>query len=95
MKTNINFPNSGLVNKYTLTLTFFLVFITFFDSKYSLLKQHKLSKQIEELEERQREYETLLTEAEIEYEELINNKEKYARERYFISKEGEEVFIIE
>ena len=95
MKTNIKFPNSGVVNKYTLTLSFFLVFITFFDSKYSLLKQHKLSNQIEELEVKRVEYEALLAEAQKEYEELINNKEKYARERYFISKEGEEVFIIE
>ncbi len=36
-----------------------------------------------------------LAEANEEYEELTNNKEKYAREKYFLSKPGEEVFIIE
>ncbi len=36
-----------------------------------------------------------LAQANEEYVELTTNKEKYAREKYFLSKPGEEVFIIE
>ena len=95
MKTLDTISQFGLLNKYSLTIVGFLVFITFFDSKYSLVKQHKLTKQIERLNDKKAEYEKMLAEAEVEYEELMNNKEKYAREHYYISKEGEEVFIIE
>ena len=86
---------SNLVNKYTLTILAFIVWIVFLDGKHSLIKQYKLNRQIKELKHTKEDYQEKLELARIEYNDLISNQEKYAREKYFISKEGEDVYIIE
>lgn len=83
------------LNKYTLTIVAFAVWIVFLDGKFSVMKQFKLNKQITELKETKGEYINKVAVAKAEYNDLISNQEKYAREKYFISKEGEEVYIIE
>lgn len=94
MKTKKKF-NHKWVNRYTITLTIFLFWILLLDGKYSLVKQYKLVRQINEMEQRKKEYTLMLEEVQSEYDVLIKNKEKYAREKYFLSKPGEDVFIIE
>ncbi len=92
-KKTLNKPN--YINRYTCTILLFTIWISCIDGKYSWVKQYKLTKQLVEMEQEKEEVLFRLAEAKKEYEELTNNKEKYAREKYFLSKPGEEVFIIE
>ena len=82
------------INRYTISIALFVVWIGIFD-KYSWLKQVKVEHKIHKLQEQKNEYDLLLEEAKIEYQDILQNKEKYAREKYFLHKEGEEVFVIE
>ena len=95
MKTFQFVSKINWVNRYTVTIAVFAVWITFFDGKYNLLKQYKLTRQIHELEEQKKLYGVNLEKAKKEYDDLLSNREKFAREKYFISKEGEDVYIIE
>lgn len=93
-KPNYSLKSSWL-NKYTLTCLVFILWISFVDDKYNFIKQHKLTKKVEDLEEQKQTLVRKLKEAIIEYDELKDNQEKFAREKYFVSKEGEDVFIID
>lgn len=95
MKTKNSFSKPGFINRYTCTIIIFAVWISCIDSKYSWVKQYKLTKQLIEMEKEKEDVLYRLAEAKKEFEELTNNKEKYAREKYFLSKPGEEVFIID
>ncbi len=96
MKTYFDFSKkSKFLNRYTLTIFAFIIWIVFLDSKHSLVKQYKLNRQITELKQSKKEYQNKLEVARAEYADLTSNQEKYAREKYFISKEGEDVYIIE
>ncbi len=83
-----------LINKYTLTVVAFVVWVSFFDN-YSLLTQHKLSSAIEELEIQKSEYESQLQDAIVRRRNIENNREKYAREQYRMIKKGEEVIVLD
>lgn len=83
------------LNKYTLTILCFTVWILFVDSKHSVVKQIKLNRQITELKNSEKDYNSKLADAKSEYADLTENKEKFAREKYYISKKGEDVYIIE
>ncbi len=92
-----DFKNNDIfrwVNKYSISIVIFLVWIGIFD-KYSWLKQVKVEHKIHTLQQQKKEYEHLLKEAKLEHEDILKNKEKYARENYFLHKKGEEVFVIE
>lgn len=94
MKTKSKF-NSKWVNRYSVTIVIFLLWVSLLDGKYSLIKQYKLTRQIQEMEDLKKDYSVQLEEAKAEYDVLVKNKEKYAREKYYLSKPGEDVFIIE
>jgi len=82
------------INKYTLVILLFGIWISFFD-RYSLVTQLKLSDTVEELEDEKKNYEKQLEEALKMREEINNNQEKYAREQYLFHKEGETIILIE
>lgn len=87
---------SFATNIYVLILTAFLVWMFFFDTN-SFLIQRELQTQIEQLE---KEKEYLELEIKKDREALKNMSsdqamEQYARERYYLKKKNEEVFIIE
>ncbi len=94
-KMNMDILKLNWVNRYSLTIAFFVIWVFFLDSKHSVVKQYKLKNQIAELKDSNNDYQLKLKEAKAEYADLLRNKEKYAREKYFISKEGEDVYIIE
>jgi len=81
-------------NKYLLSMGLFLVWLAFFD-KNNLYNQYRLSDKLEKLENEKSAYEAKLVTALKEKKDLENNKERYAREKYFVKKDNEEVFIIE
>lgn len=81
------------INKYTIVIILFVVWISFFD-KYSLVTQYKLGQTLHELEERKVGYEDQLEDALVEREMIQNNLEKYARENYHMHKDNEQVIVI-
>jgi len=83
------------LNKFSITILCFAVWILFLDNKHSVVKQIKLNRQIAELKDSREDYKIKLDEAKEEYADLMQNKEKFAREKYYISKPGEDVYIIE
>lgn len=85
-----------LTNFYFLTFVFFLVWMLFIDSN-DLYSQWKLRQKLSTLEEEKTYYEKKIEEVEKDREALLNNDdllEKFAREKYFMKKESEDVFIV-
>lgn len=84
------------LNKYTITTLVFLVWIGFIDNA-SLLVISDLNKEIKSHEEKLLYYQNRLKEHSDFYEKLIKDKsekEKFARENYFMKKSNEEIFIL-
>lgn len=85
---------SRWINKYSVAAFLFFTWLMFFD-KHNLLTQWKLRQTVSELEDAKKEYDDLLVAAMKEKENLEKNKEKFAREKYYMHKPGEDVYIIE
>jgi hypothetical protein len=68
--------------------------MTFLDG-YNWIVQYKLKKTVSYLESEKVRYQTSLEKAIVDRETLRQNKEKFAREKYMMHKENEEVIIIE
>jgi len=88
---------SWLTNKYLLTGTFFVIWMIFFDPK-DLLSDLERKEKLTELQNSERHLKQLITESHIELDLLKNNAqsiEKYAREKYMMKKDNEDLFIID
>ena len=83
-------------NKYVLILLFFITWILFLDN-YSYLDQRVLNKQIEELEDNKKYYQDEIRKDQENIKHLKNPNqiEKYAREKYYMKKDSEDIYIIE
>ena len=85
-----------LKNKYILVGGIVLIWVAFFDS-HNLVKQSKLKEEIQDLEEKRKFYETEIKKDSIALHELTTNpktQEKFAREKYFMKKDNEDVIVI-
>lgn len=86
-----------IFNKYVLSFLFIFCWVLFFDESDFILQQKRLNK----LAEYQKEinyYQSEIEKAKQELNDIKNNSEsleKFAREKYFMKKFGEEIFIIE
>jgi hypothetical protein len=80
-------------NRYFLILVLFFGWMVFFD-KHDLLTQWKLSGSVERLEFDKVYYEEQIKDVRKDLLNLELNKEKFAREKYFMQKSNEDVFII-
>ncbi len=90
------FMRKYVVNKYFVTVFFFLIWMIFFDST-SFLVINELKGEINRYEEQLEYYQTEYQKNDEYYKKLMNNKaekEKYARENYFMKKPNEEIFIL-
>ena len=83
-------------NTYILVLTIFVIWVAFFDTN-SLLIHRELQKEINKLEQ-QKDF----LQKEIEKDKKLLDElkdpealEKYAREKYYMKKDNEEIFLIE
>ncbi len=85
---------SGWTNKYVLSVCLLLIWVAFFD-KHRVFTQYKLSQTIHRLEDERAFYIDKIEEAKLDRVDIEKNKEKYARERFYMHKADEEVFIIE
>ncbi|CAA9525743.1 MAG: Cell division protein DivIC (FtsB), stabilizes FtsL against RasP cleavage [uncultured Segetibacter sp.] len=81
---------------YFLATVIFLVWMFFFDSN-DFLTQYQMSRKLSDLEEDKEYYVQKIAEVQKDRTELMSNSElleKYAREKYYMKRPGEEVFII-
>lgn len=85
-----------LGNRYFLVLLFFGTWMIFLDN-YSYVEHRVLNKQIQELENNKKYYKEEIKK-DLEHIRLLRDPdhiEKYAREKYFMKRENEEIYIIE
>ena len=90
------FIQKYVLNKYFITVFLFLVWMIFFDST-SFLVINELNGEIKRYEKQLDFYKTEYEKNDKFFRKLMNNKdekEKYARENYFMKKPNEEIFIL-
>lgn len=85
-----------LSNKYVWVLLFFITWMVFLDN-YSYFDHRFLDNQISELEDNATYYQEEIKKDEQQIKQLKNPEqiEKYAREKYFMKKDSEDIYIIE
>lgn len=84
-------------NFYIVTGICFLVWMTFIDSN-DLISRFKMTSKLNSLEREKEFYQEKITEVEKDRKELMTNKElleKFAREKYLMKKEKEDLFVIQ
>jgi cell division protein DivIC len=83
-------------NSYVLIALFFVVWMLFLDD-YSYLNHRILNKEINELQTNKEYYQNEIKKDESSIKHLNSPDyiEKYAREKYFMKRENEDIFIIE
>ncbi len=81
-------------NKFLFVLVLFFGWMLFFD-KHGMLTQFRLQRSVNQLEADKEFYQDKIRESHEAREDLEINKEKYAREHYYMKKSDEDVFIIE
>ena len=92
----LNHLPAWLKNKYFIALAVFVAVMFFFD-KNDLFSQSARGRQLRELEESRQYYTDRIATERKELEELKSNPatvEKYAREKYLMKRDNEDLFII-
>lgn len=90
------FFRNYIFNKYTITIIVFFVWMVFFDNT-SFLVVNELNGDIKKYENQLDYYKAEYEKNDGFYKKLMTNKdekEKYARENYFMKKPNEEIFIL-
>ena len=85
-----------LKNKFILVTLILIVWVAFFDSN-NWIKQVKLKSEIEDLKEQKNYYQDEIEKDSVALFDLTNNQEtqeKFAREKYLMKKENEDVIVI-
>ena len=83
-------------NKYVITSILFLFWILFLDD-YNLINQKKMQDKVDELVQQKKFYNLEIKSDSTELSNLKNNskqQEKFAREKFLMKKDNEDVFII-
>jgi cell division protein FtsB len=92
----LNHIPSWLKNKYLLTGVFFMVWMLFFDPKDILTDIERRDK-LKELQKSELHIKQMISQSHQELDLLKNNAqniEKYAREKYMMKKDNEDLFIL-
>ncbi|MEQ1584508.1 MAG: septum formation initiator family protein [Cyclobacteriaceae bacterium] len=87
----------ALRNFYIVTGLCFFIWMLFLDSN-DLISRLKMSNKIRSLENEKEFYQEKIAEVEKDRKELMTNKElleKFAREKYLMKKETEDIFVIQ
>lgn len=85
-----------LMNKYTMTLLIFLVWLAFFD-RNNLVEKMQLKNKITTLKKEKSYYQEKIEDDNRKMQELLSNKdnlEKFAREQYLMKNRNEDIFVI-
>lgn len=83
-------------NKYIITTTLFVVWLLFFD-KNDVISQVELNKKLNELKKEKQYYLEEIARNKQDFMELQTNPknlEKFAREKYLMKKDNEDIFVI-
>lgn len=82
--------------KYIIAIILFIIWMLFFDS-HSFMEHHELDKEIDKLENNKAYYQDEIKNdnEKIKSYQNIEQIEKLAREKYYMKKDSEEIFIIE
>ncbi|MDI1317303.1 septum formation initiator family protein [Flavobacterium sp.] len=85
-----------LGNRYVLVLAFFAVWMVFLDNT-SYMEHRILNKQLNELEDNKKYYQDEIKKDDENIKQLKNPDqiEKYAREKYYMKRDSEDIYIIE
>lgn len=89
-------PN-WLKNKYMITIVVFVVWLAFFDQN-NFITQYDFIKELKSLEKDKAFFIEELNKTRQELNDLTTNPvtlEKFAREKYFMKKDNEEIFVFE
>jgi cell division protein DivIC len=86
-------PHSA-VNKYSAAGFLFFIYVGFLDN-HSFLDSFKLNNILKDYEDQKQYYIREIEKAKSDKIDLETNLEKYAREKFFMHKKNEDVFIIE
>lgn len=92
-----NYPILKILgNRYIIVSVFFIIWMVFLDNT-SYLEHRVLNKQIDELENNKKYYQDEISKDEENIKKLNNPDqiEKYAREKYYMKRDSEDVYIIE
>ena len=84
----------GWLNKYSVSAGLFVIWMLFFD-KHNFFTQWNLCSTVYQLESSIGDYQAQLAETEAAHKDLMNNKEKFAREKYLMHRTDEDVFIFQ
>jgi len=80
-------------NRYFLVLVFFFAWLIFID-KHNIWTQYQLQKSLDKLKSDQVFYKEKIKEVKEAADDIALNKEKFAREKYYMKKKNEDVFVI-
>lgn len=85
-----------LGNRYVIVFALFSIWMIFLDN-YSYLEHRVLDKEINELENNELYYINEISKDSLKIKQLKNSDqiEKYAREKYFMKRENEDIYLIE
>jgi hypothetical protein len=89
-----NLIAAGWLNKYSVSAALFVVWMLFFD-KHNFFTQWNLKHSVHTLERSIRDYNAQLKETEAAHQDLMNNKEKFAREKYLMHRPDEDIFLFQ
>ena len=85
-----------VLNKYFISVVAIIVWVTFFD-KDDLLSQYQLRQKLHQMRSERNYYKTEIDKSKNDMNELRTNPanlEKFAREKYQMKKDNEEIFVI-
>ena len=85
---------AGWLNKYSVSASLFVIWMLFFD-KHNFFTQWTLRSSVNQLENSIEEYQDQLAKAETAHQDLMNNKEKFAREKYLMHRSDEDIFLFQ
>ncbi|MEM6318437.1 MAG: hypothetical protein AAF960_12265 [Bacteroidota bacterium] len=80
-------------NRYFVVLVFFFAWLIFFD-RHNFWTQYQLQQSLNKLKADKAFYEVQIEEVKQEARDIQLNQEKFARERYYMKKNNEDVFVI-
>ncbi len=85
-----------IANRYIVVLLFFVIWMLFLDN-YSYLEHRVLNHEIEEIEDNIDYYKAEIKKDSASIKQLKNNDrvEKFAREKYYMKRKNEDIYIIE
>ena len=89
-----NLIAAGWLNKYSVSAGLFVIWMMFFD-RHNFFTQWNLRSAVHQLENSIEDYHKQLAKAEAAHQDLMNNKEKFAREKYLMHRPDEDVFVFQ